>query len=161
MRYDAKPDLSDTQNFQQIILTNAFRIAIAWDIITTFLGMLIVLGSTGFVALGLSIVGTSAVGAFNFSTKMIWGKGALSPGEALPLKMAWVIAVALDFWTSLACNAAYIALGRFATNLPRTVGELVVQLNIGQLLIVLFVTTLATISPMMAGYRRDRRSNAA
>ncbi|MGF1515666.1 MAG: hypothetical protein ACFB5Z_18470 [Elainellaceae cyanobacterium] len=137
-------------------MTNAFRLAIAWDLITTFLGMLIVLGSMGFIALGLSIVGTSAVGAFNFSTKAIWGRGGLRPGEALPLKIAWVVAIALDFWTSLACNAAYIALGKVAINLPRTVGEVLVQLNIGQLLIVLFVTILATISPMLEGYRRDR-----
>ncbi|NER84775.1 MAG: hypothetical protein F6K42_35720 [Leptolyngbya sp. SIO1D8] len=70
--------------------------------------------------------------------------------------MTWIFAIAFDFWTSLTCNTTYVALKQFDLGQSDNLSQLFTQLTMGQVLIVLFVTTLTTISPMMVGYIRDR-----
>ena len=72
------------------------------------------------------------------------------------LQLIWFFAIAFDFWTSLTCNTTYVALQQFALGQSASLSQLFARLTIGQMLIVLFVTTLTTISPMMVGYIRDR-----
>lgn len=143
-------------SIRRFVLVSAFRLSMIWDLLTTFLGTLIILNSISFISLGISLVGTLTVGAFNFATKAIWESKQSRNRELLLLKIAWMLAIAFDFWTSLTCNATYIALGRFTFGGSYNFGQLFATLNISQILIVLFVTIIATLGPMLVGYIRDR-----
>lgn len=145
---------------RKLVLITAFRLSTAWDLITTFLGMLIILGNIGFISLGISVVGTLVAGAFNFSTKVIWDQRAFRNSDLLiqviVLRLIWLLAVIFDFFTSLTCNAMYIAFQKFEiTGNGATLRDSFQNLTLGQALIVLFVTSLTVISPMMVGYIKD------
>ena len=155
MRQHPQSQSVDTR-VRRLVLISAFRLSMVWDVLTTFLGSLIILGSASFVALGLSLVGSLTVGALNFSTKSIWGHRRVKRAEVALLKLIWLFAIAFDFWTSLTCNTTYVALQQFTFGQSASLSQLFARLTMGQLLIVLFVTTLTTISPMMVGYIRDR-----
>jgi hypothetical protein len=127
-----------------------------WDLLTTFLGSLIILGSANFIILGLSLVGSLTVEAFNFSTKSIWERRLEKRVDVALLRLVWGFAIAFDFWTSLTCNTTYVVLQQFTLGQSASLAQLFTRLTMGQLLIVLFVTMLTTISPMMVGYIRDR-----
>ena len=162
MRYDSNPKSKPQSidvNLRRLVLLSAFRLSMIWDLLTTFLGSLIILGSASFIALGLSLVGTLTVGAFNFSTKSIWERRRVKHVEIALLQLTWIFAIAFDFWTSLTCNTTYIALRQFNLGQSEPLSQLFAQLSMGQILIVLFVTTLTTISPMMVGNIRDRNLN--
>ncbi len=152
-------------SIKRFVLITAFRVSMIWDLIATFLGMLLILGSAEFVPFAISLVGTLIVGAFNFATKPIWEYSHSDRKQGffvqfMLLRVTWVLAMAFDFWTSFTCNAVFVALPQF--NVFREVGQYQIQLGallqtltFGQMIIVLFVTTLVTISPMMVGYIRD------
>lgn len=154
MKHASNPQSLDI-SIRRFVLVSAFRLSMIWDLLTTFLGVLIILGSVSFIALGLSLVGTLTVGAFNFSTKSIW-RSRGKRGEIALLQLTWIFAIAFDFWTSLTCNTTYVVLKQVTLGHSDTLSRLFAQLTIGQMLIVLFVTILTTISPMMVGYIRDR-----
>ena len=143
-------------SIRRFVLASTFHISMVWDLLTTFLGSLIILGSANFITLGLSFIGSLTVEAFNFSTKSIWEYRRGKRPEVGLLKLIWWFAIAFDFWTSLTCNTTYVALQRFTWGQTASLSQLFTQLTIGQMLIVLFVTMLTTISPMMVGYIRDR-----
>lgn len=155
MSNDKKSHVIDI-SIRRLVLISAFRLSMIWDLLTAFLGSLIILGSANFIALGLSLVGTLTVGAFNFSTKSIWEHRRTHRGEVTLLRVTWIFAIAFDFWTSLTCNTTYVALKQFELGHSGSLFWLFSQLTLGQILIVLFMTTLITISPMMVGYIRDR-----
>jgi hypothetical protein len=154
-----------TMSIKRLVLMTAFRLSMIWDLISTFLGMLLILGAIGFIPFGISVVGTLIVGAFNFATQSIWARShddrkAGFFMQFLLLRVTWFLAIAFDFWTSLTCNALYVASPHF--NILQDIGQVRIQLTtlmsaltFGQIIIVLFVTTMATISPMMVGYIRD------
>jgi hypothetical protein len=84
-----------------------------WDIVTTFTGLCNIIGlqesnsiSGKIGSFFIAVVGSCIVLAFNLGTKKIWL-------EELPHKWVlmslWLIAVAFDFYTSLAGNYIYIA----------------------------------------------------
>ncbi len=146
---------------KRFVLLTALRLSMIWDLVTTFLGTLIILGSLSFVSIGISLVGTLIVGAFNFSTRSIWERRDLRSDELfvqiLVLRMVWVLAICFDFLTSLTCNATYVALRRIDLGgTPVEFGDVFRNLNASQSAIVLFVTVLTLISPMMVGYVRDQ-----
>lgn len=155
MRPERQQQPNDT-SIRRFVLVSAFRLSMVWDLLTTFLGSLIILGSASFIALGLSFVGSLTVEAFNFSTKSIWKRRRGKRPEVALLQLIWFFAIAFDFWTSLTCNTTYVALQQFTLGQSASLSQLFVYLTIGQMLIVLFVTMLTTISPMMVGYIRDR-----
>jgi hypothetical protein len=141
---------------KRLVLISAFRLSMIWGLLTTFLGTLLILDSIHFISIGIALVGALTVGAFNFSTGAIWRNHAHQSIEMLLLKVAWMLAIAFDFWTSLTCNATYIALRTFTLTTTIELSRLFARLTIGQGLVVLFVTLLCTISPMMVGYIRER-----
>lgn len=155
MRPERQQQPIDT-SIRRLVLIIAFRLSMVWDLLTTFLGSLIILGSASFIALGMSFVGSLTVEAFNFSTKSIWERRRGKRPEVGLLKLIWFFAIAFDFWTSLTCNTTYVALQQFTLGQSASLAQLFARLTIGQMLIVLFVTMLTTISPMMVGYIRDR-----
>ncbi|PSN18322.1 hypothetical protein C7271_13140 [filamentous cyanobacterium CCP5] len=138
------------------VLTNAFYLGGLWDLLTTFLGSLIILGSVTFISLGLSLVGAVTVGAFNLSTQAIWGQRQVTRRQVIVLRVIWLFAIAFDFWTSLTCNATYVALETFKPGQADSLIRLLSQLTGGQILIVMFVTILSTFSPMMVSSLRNR-----
>lgn len=155
----ARPDSHDQSmdvKMRRLAIVSAFRLSLIWDLLTTFLGSLIILGNAGFIALGLSLVATLTVGALNFSTNAIWRRRRAPRAEITLLQLTWFFAIAFDFWTSLTCNTTYIALSQLNLGHSESLLQLFSRLTVGQMLIVLFVTLLATISPMMLSYIRDR-----
>lgn len=152
-------------SIKRLVLMTAFRLSMIWDLITTFLGMLLILGAVGFIPLGISVVGTLIVGAFNFATQSIWTRSHNDRKagffmQFVLLRITWFLAIAFDFWTSLTCNTLFVVSPH--VNIFQDIGQTNVQLttlmpalSLGQIIIVLFVTTMATISPMMVGYIRD------
>ncbi|MGA7938187.1 MAG: hypothetical protein WCA35_31850 [Kovacikia sp.] len=146
---------------KRFVLLTALRFSMIWDLVTTFLGTLIILGTISFVPIGISLVGTLIVGAFNFSTKSIWERRDLQRDDLfiqiLILRIVWVLAICFDFLTSLTCNASYVALKRLEFGrVPVEFGNVLRNLNTSQAIIVLFITTLTVVSPMMVGYVRDQ-----
>ena len=155
MRQEVKPKPVGI-SIRRLVLASAFRLSMIWDLFTTLLGTLIILGNRSFIAVGLSVVGMLMAGAFNFSTKSIWERRRPGHIELYLLKLTWVFAIAFDFWTSLTCNATYIALGQFELGPSVALPWVLSQLTASQFVIVLFITVLTTMSPMMVGYFRDR-----
>lgn len=137
----------------RLIMIGAFRISMVWDMVTTFLGTLLILNGVHFISIGLSIVGTLTVGAFNFSTRAILETKRGGQREIYLIRAAWLLAIVFDFVTSLVCNATYVALGRFQLGGPDLIP---LSLSFSQSVIILFITLLTTISPMLVGYLRVR-----
>jgi hypothetical protein len=155
MRPDQESQSLDS-SIKRFVLISAFRLSMIWDLLTTFLGSLIILGTADFIPLGVSLVGTLTVGAFNFSTISIWKRRRLKHGEIYLLRLTWVFAILFDFWTSLTCNTTFIALNEFQLGQLYSLPWLFSQLSVGQILIVFFVTVLTTIGPMMVAFIRER-----
>lgn len=154
MKHDFRPQ-APAHSLKKTVVTKVFWLCIVWDLFTTFLGSLIILGSSHIIALGLGLVGTFIVGVFNFLTKPIWQVRQHQPPEIRLLQLIWTVAIAYDFWTSLTCNTTSIALKRLIVDDSGSLFQLLARLSVGQVLVVLFVTTLTTISPMLFGYLRE------
>ena len=154
MRNNVKPRPASI-GLPRLVLISAFRVSMIWDLLTTFLGSLLVLDGIHLIAIGLSLVGTLIAGAFNFSTRSIWEGRRVKQTETYVLRLAWVLAILFDFWTSFICNVTYVALGQFELGRSATWGYLS-QLTWDQHLIVLVITLFATMSPMMVGVIRNR-----
>lgn len=152
MRQHARPT---PIGLPRLVLISAFRLSMFWDLLTTFLGSLLILNGTHFIAMGLSLVGTLIAGAFNFSTRSIWVGRHTKQNEIYFLRVAWVLAILFDFWTSFMCNVTYVALGRFELG-RSAMWDYMAQLTWDQHLIVLVITLFATMSPMMVGLIRER-----
>lgn len=158
MRHDSNPRSMDV-NLRRLVLISAFRLGMTWDLLTTFLGSIIILGSVGFVVVGLGLVGAFTVWTFNFSTQAIWKPRRITRIQVALLQFTWLFAIAYDFWTSLTCNIHYVALKQVNLGQSEAIIPLFSQLTIGQALIVLFVTILTTVSPMMVDYIRGQNSD--
>ena len=154
MRNDAQPR-PHSMSLSRLVLISAFRLSMIWDLLTTFLGTLLILNGIHFIALGLSLVGTLIAGAFNFSTRAIWQSRRIKQNETHLLRFAWTLAILFDFWTSFICNVTYVALGRFELGRTAT-WDYMSQLAWDQYLIVLVITLFSTMSPMMVGFIRER-----
>ena len=143
---------------RKFILTSAFRLSSIWDLVTTFLGILLILNKVEIIPIGIALTGTLIVVAFNFSTKTIWErKNSKRTKFRFPnylLKVAWVMAIIVDLWTSLTCNAWFIS--SQITEHKSALFKLLQELTSGQFIIVLFVTILTVISPMMISYIREQ-----
>jgi hypothetical protein len=148
---------SQPLSLRKLVLMGALQLSTVWDLITTLLGFLIILDSRNVVAISLAVIGTLVIVAFNFSTRTIWQRRQRYDASGLPLfglRLVWLMAMVVDLWTSLTCNAWFIG--------PQPpwggvgLGELLGNLNPGQLIIVLFVTVMTAISPMLVGYLRDQ-----
>jgi hypothetical protein len=144
---------SGTFSIRKFIFLVALRLSTIWDFVTTFLGILIVLENLNLIAISLAVMGTLIVLTFNFSTRAIWrwrGRRAFWSPQLLMLKLVWCIAIAVDLWTSLTCNAWFVSPQFPQASLAPL--ALLNTLNPGQLIIVVFVTFATSISPMLAGY---------
>lgn len=143
-------------SLRKIVLLAALRLSAVWDLVTTFLGILIILSQNNWVAISLAVVGTLIVVAFNFATRSIWRRRrhSLYGLQILVLKVVWVMAMGVDLWTSMTCNAWFIS-----PNLPDdslALADLLRSLTIGQGVIVVFVTLVTAVSPMLVGYLREK-----
>lgn len=145
---------------KQFILKSALWLSAFWDLVTTFLGTLLILGSRGFVQIGISLVGTLIVGAFSFSTKSIWKMSLNRQSEVMTYVLArfiWILVICFDFFTSLTCNATYVAYqGINIGQGPIEFLDILRNLNDSQVLVVLFITILVTASPIILSYLSDR-----
>ncbi|MEM8613163.1 MAG: hypothetical protein AAGF93_14170 [Cyanobacteria bacterium P01_H01_bin.105] len=155
MRHDVKPQARIHISLPRLVLLSAFRLSMVWDLLTTFLGSLLILNGIHFIAIGLSLVGTLIAGAFNFSTRSIWESGRIKQREIYLLRFAWILAILFDFWTSFICNVTYVALGRFELGRPAA-WDYMIRLTWDQHLIVLVITMFTVMSPMMVGLIRKR-----
>lgn len=155
MRQTIKPKITTNIGLPRLVLISAFRLSMLWDLLTTFLGSLLILDGVHFIAIGLSLVGTLVAGAFNFSTRSIWGRGQIKQQEMYLLRFAWVLAILFDFWTSFICNVTYVALGKFELGRPAA-WDYLARLTWDQHLIVLVITLFTVMSPMMVGLIRKR-----
>ena len=155
MRPDVKPRLNVHVGLPRLVLISAFRVSMVWDLLTTFLGSLLILNGIHFIAIGLSLVGTLIAGAFNFSTRPIWGHNQGKQREIYLLRLAWILAILFDFWTSFICNVTYVALGRFELGRAAT-WDYMARITWDQHLIVLVITIFTVMSPMMVGIIRKR-----
>ena len=156
MRQDLQPKVSgSTIGLSRLVLISAFRLSMIWDLLTTFLGSLLILNSIHFITIGLSLVGTFVAGAFNFSTRSIWERSQIKQQEIYLLRFAWVLAILFDFWTSLICNATYVALRQFEWGRPAA-WDYMARLTWDQHLVVLVITLFTVMSPMMVGIIRKR-----
>ncbi|MGD1854335.1 MAG: hypothetical protein ACFB2W_08790 [Leptolyngbyaceae cyanobacterium] len=156
MRQKTQP--SNTKfGLPQIVFFGAFRLSMIWDLLTTFLGTLLILDGTHFVALGLSLVGTLIAWAFNFFTWPIWNIRGIKAIERHLLRFALILAIVFDFVTSFICNVSYVALGQFTFGRSVVFNEIFSRLTADQFILIFVLTVFTTISPMML--RRTRYDN--
>jgi hypothetical protein len=148
-------------SLRKLVLLGALQLSAIWDLVTTFLGLLLILDSLNLVTISLAMIGTLIVVAFSFATRAIWQRRQHFSAAGLPLvlmRLVWLMAIALDLGTSLTCNAWFVA------NRPRgssvALADLLGQLSLGQLVIVVFVTLVTGISPILMGYLRGRDLDA-
>ena len=144
-------------SLRRIVLMGALQLSAIWDLVTTLLGILLILDNLNPVTVSLAVIGTLIVVAFSFSTRLLWqGRRPYDLG-ILPLallRLVWLMAILMDLWTSLTCNAWFVG-GRTAGD-SLALGRLLGQLNPSQRIIVVFVTLVTGISPILVGYLRDR-----
>ncbi len=155
MRHDAQSKIISNIGLPRLVLISAFRLSMIWDLLTTFLGTLLILNSIHFITVGLSLVGTLIAGAFNFSTRSIWEHGRIKQREIYLLRIAWILAILFDFWTSFICNVTYVALRQFEWGGPAA-WDYMTRLTWAQHLVVLVITLFTVMSPMMVGIIRKR-----
>ncbi|MEA5451087.1 hypothetical protein VB780_21085 [Leptolyngbya sp. CCNP1308] len=144
-------------SLRKLVLLAALQLSTVWDLITTLLGILLILDSRNLVAISLAVIGTLIVVAFNFSTRPIWQRRQRYSSFGLPLlglRLVWLMAVAVDLWTSLTCNAWFI--GAQGSTSSIALPDLLGRLSLGQLIIVVFITLVSGVSPMLVGYLRDQ-----
>lgn len=134
----------------KILLIFVFMVGTIWDAITTYFGMIATLGganATGVVQ-GMSLVGALMILGLSFNTIRIWRGFRSNPDSSgeidfiLPwiLRMFWVAGVVIGFFTSFNVNYGYI---------PRSDDAEGIGIFAG--FIILFITALATMSPMFLG----------
>lgn len=148
---------SKSMSLRKLVLMAALQLSAVWDLITTLLGILIILDSRNLVAVCLAVIGTLIVVAFSFATRSIWRKRQHFSAygfQLVGLRLVWLMALMVDLWTSLTCNAWFIS-----ANTPNTsiaLGDLLGRLTLGQLIIVVFVTLVTGVSPIVMSYLRDQ-----
>lgn len=148
---------SQTLSIRRIVLLSALRLSMIWDLITTFVGTILILNTANAISYGIALIGTLIVVAFNFTTRDIWSRRSARSGLGVQLwllKIVWVMAILVDLWTSLTCNAWFITENRPSGTMDLRV--LLSTLSIGQAVIVLFVTIITAVSPMLVGHLRDQ-----
>ncbi|WP_035987071.1 hypothetical protein [Leptolyngbya sp. KIOST-1] len=147
---------SKPASLRKLVLMAALQLSTVWDLITTLLGILLILDSRNLVAVSLAVIGTLIVVAFNFSTRPIWRRRQRYSAyglQLLVLRLVWLMALVVDLWTSLTCNAWFIGSQQ---SYSVALGDLLGGLNLGQLVIVVFITLVTGVSPMLVGYLRDQ-----
>ncbi|MFZ4640306.1 MAG: hypothetical protein ACOYMP_07910 [Nodosilinea sp.] len=146
---------------KKLVLMGALQLTMIWDLITTLLGIILILESVNPVALSQAVIGCLIVVAFSFSTRSLWQQrqGYRITGPPLILlRLVWGMAIFVDLWTSLTCNTWFI--GAHSPEDSRAMVDLLSHLNLGQLIIVMFVTLVTGVSPILVGYLRNQDIDA-
>jgi len=129
------------------ILIVGFSLGMLWDFVTTFLGVITIVGGANFsISLqnidantfgiyGIALVGAVIVFCFNLITVSVWKEAREGKWTLI---MPWILSVVFDFFTSLAGNYKFILLSR--------------QNEISVICVIWFITLLTTISPMSVRY---------
>ncbi|MGB3137379.1 MAG: hypothetical protein WBG38_08290 [Nodosilinea sp.] len=152
-------DRSQSVTLRKLVLMAALQLSTVWDLVTTLIGIVLILDSRNVVAVSLAVIGTLIVVAFNFATRPIWRRRQRYSAIGLPLlglRLVWLMAVAVDLWTSMTCNAWFIGTQHASVAL----GDLLGSLSLGQLIIVVFITLISGVSPMLVSYLRDQDIDA-
>ncbi len=148
-------------SLRKLVLMAALQLSTVWDLVTTFLGILLILDSLHPVIISLAVIGTLIVVAFSFATRSLWQRRQRFSAASLPLlllRLVWAMAIAVDLWTSLTCNAWFV--GRPPAGGSLALADLLGRLSLGQLILVVFVTLVTGISPILMGYLRDQDIDA-
>lgn len=143
-------------SLRKLVLMAALQLSTVWDLVTTLLGILLILDSRNLVAASLAVIGTLIVVAFNFSTRPIWQRRqrySASGLQLMLLRLVWLMAIVVDLWTSLTCNAWFIGPQQSSSV---ALADLLSGLSVDQLVIVVFITIVTVVSPMLVGYLRDQ-----
>lgn len=145
-----------------LFLVFVFILGTIWDTRTTFLGMVVILGGQNVTSIvqGMSFVGALMILGLNFNTLKIWqgfrgkpsSKSEVDVLVVWVLRVFWIAAIIIDFFTSFTINYGYISRNREPAGVDFFAGFIVV-----------FVTALATISPMFVGrfWREQRKKMKA
>ncbi|MEO1070406.1 MAG: hypothetical protein AAFW95_15050 [Cyanobacteria bacterium J06638_6] len=147
-------------SLRKLVLMAALQLSTIWDLVTTLLGILIILDSRNLVAVCLAVIGTLIIVSFNFSTRSIWRRRQHFSAyglQLLGLRLIWLMALGVDLWTSLTCNAWFISANPPANSIA--LNGLLRSLSLGQLIIVVFVTLVTVVSPTLVGYLRGQDIN--
>ncbi|MFM7470673.1 MAG: hypothetical protein ACKO5P_04095 [Nodosilinea sp.] len=146
---------------KKLVLMGALQLTMIWDLVTTLLGIILILESLNPIALSQAVIGCLIVVAFSFSTRSLWQQAQGYRIAGLPLtllRLVWGMAIFVDLWTSLTCNAWFV--GAHSAEDNRALTDLLSHLNLGQLIIVIFVTLVTGVSPILIGYLRDQDIDA-
>lgn len=143
-----------------------FCIPAIWDVVTTYKGIVSILGGENSGTMGVAIVLAIFIAGLSVLTTNIWKPEVLKKksnfsivingkeyhldlGMSTILRFMWLLAIPFDFWTSLTGNIQLLTRGSFgiaaaAASTPIPTGT--------QWIVIVFATSLATLSPMMVGY---------
>ncbi|MEG3844946.1 hypothetical protein [Microcoleus sp. herbarium14] len=145
-----------------------FCVPAVWDVVTTYKGIVSILGGENSGTMGVAIVLAIFIAGLSVLTTNIWnGKPEvhkkksnfsivingkeyhLDLGMSTILRLMWLLAIPFDFWTSLTGNIQLLTRGSFgiaaaAASTPTPTGS--------QWIVILFATAIATLSPMIVGH---------
>jgi hypothetical protein len=144
-------------SLRKLVFWATLQLSTIWDLVTTFLGILLILERLNPVSVSLAVIGTLTVGALSLSTRAIWQRRQHYSVRGLPLgllRLVWVMAIIVDLWTSLTCNAWFV--GGYSRQDSLALVDLLGGLGLGQFVLVLFITSVTVVSPILMGYLRDR-----
>ena len=142
-----------------------FCVPALWDVVTTYKGIVSILGGENPGTMGVAIVLAFFIAGLSVLTTNIWKeevqKKKSNPtividGKEYPLGMRtilrcmWLLAIPFDFWTALTGNIQLLTRGSVAlaaaaasTPIPTPTGS--------QWIVILFATVISTLSPMIVG----------
>ena len=144
-----------------------FCIPAIWDVVTTYKGIVSILGGENSGTMGVAIVLAIFIAGLSVLTTNIWKPEVqkkrsnfsivinekeyhLDLGMSTILRFMWLLAIPFDFWTSLTGNIQLLTRGSFgiaavaAASTPIPTGS--------QWIVIVFATALATLSPMIVGH---------
>ncbi|CDM93319.1 MULTISPECIES: hypothetical protein [Limnospira] len=138
------------------ILICALFFPMVWDVITTALGIVGILG-TNIIAWGIAVVVAITIASVNLCTKGILKLARSGTNDlTLFLPVILVLCILFDFTTSLNGNARYLILSNVAAGKDMGIMEVLQKAETGeQFFYIILVTIITTASPAIVGWLTD------
>jgi len=146
-----------------------FGVPAVWDVVTTYKGIVSILGGENSGTMGVAIVLAIFIAGLSVLTTNIWkpevqkkisnftitinGKEyAMDLGMRTILCWMWWPAILFDFWTSLIGNIQLLTRGSFGIAAAAAASTPTPTPTVAQWIVIIFATAISALSPMIVGH---------
>ena len=144
-----------------------FCVPAVWDVVTTYKGIVSILGGENSGTMGVAIVLAFFIAGLSVLTTNIWKPEVLKKksnfsivingkeyhmdlGMRTILWCMWWPAILFDFWTSLIGNIQLLTRGSFG--IAAATAASIPTPTLAQWIVIIFATAISALSPMIVGY---------